>query len=472
MPVSRVPFLFLSLLLALSACGDDEPALSSDGPLQVRMDAIVRNPSNALSYYVFWETSRDVPSELRYDCGDGEYAGTLSDPTPRRAHEAFLMGLWEGASCELTVVADEGEGEVTATDRIASAGPVPSTLPDLDVQVSMPERMQPGWTFFSLARANESHPRITVALDAQGRYRWYLARGSDQVGSGDEITLLPGGRLLLAAAEPQQIVNWEGDILFDLDQNAHHDAQIAPWDPEHILYLGVDTNCFEHTVEELDMNTGEIVWQWSLCENWTPQYRYGNWSHVNTVTPVPGERAVVISSRNQDALFKIQRDTDELEWVLGRDGDFAMEDEALFYRQHAPEFLETDDGSVEILLFDNGVGREELSVLNEPLAWERRWSRLVTYRLSFDESGAPDRADVVWEYDGGDRPFAENRSDVDRLPNGNTLAVWVWIQPGPHVRYEEIDADSEVVWRAESPEGWASYRIERIEAPAGFVIGD
>ncbi len=115
-----------------------------------------------------------------------------------------------------------------------------------------------------------------------------------------------------------------------LNHPAHHDLRISPFDNNHVLTLGssgVGCDQEEGTALELDMSTRQVVWEWRICDWWTPRVNYWAWSHLNTIEPFPNERAVLLSSRQQDALFKVNRDTGELEWVLGEDGDFAMDPE-------------------------------------------------------------------------------------------------------------------------------------------------
>ncbi|MEO1271389.1 MAG: aryl-sulfate sulfotransferase, partial [Myxococcota bacterium] len=405
----------------------DQPDGEMLPPVNITVSAVAQNPANSLSFYVLWDTDVPVATHMQVVCGE-DYDQTFTGTQPRTSHEVFVMGLWEGASCELSIIAEaQGHARTIASTTIDEAGPLPMQMPTLDVQVMKLDKMQRGWTLWSVTGAETAFDRLVVATDEQGRTRWYYRPGSSQQGAGDEIKVLDDNRILLTGADPQQIIDWEGNVLFELGTSSHHDAQVAPWDDRHLLYLGVSPdNCMdthEHTVHEMDMDTGELLWTWRICDHYTPRVNYWNWSHLNTVEPFPdGERAMLISSRNQDNIFKLNRDSGEIEWVFGQDGDFAMEREAWFFRQHAPEFLDNGD----ILLFDNGVQAEELRNLGDPVEWERLYSRAVQYRLHFTPDGQPDRAELVWEY-ADPTVFAENRSEADRLPNGNTLLHYVWV---------------------------------------------
>jgi hypothetical protein len=457
----------LSVALLAFGCGDDAPPTPPDGgaATEVTRLEVVENPVNPLSFFVSWETSYSIPTELLVDCGD-DYRQTFSDGVARGSHEVFVMGLFEGLDCDFTVhPGADVTGETTA--RIEDVGPVPALLPELDVRIVDEARMQPGWTMFSLASSQEEVELIVVAMDPQGRYRWTFSPGMGVVGAGAEITVHPEGIMIGAGIPHLLMTTWEGEILWRVDVFGHHDIRRSPWDPDNILMLSQNHEsggCGEHSAIEYDLSAEEIIWEWAICDYWTPRLDYNNWSHLNTIEPFPGERAVLISSRDQDTLHKVDRDTGELVWTLGRRGDFAMNEEDYFARQHAPEI--EPDGT--ILLFDNGLGIAEVERFGDTEAL-REYTRVMQYELFFDAEGNPDRAEVVWEYSTPEI-FAENRSEADRLENGNTLIHYVWVHPEEELILREVTMDKEIVWDVHSPPRTSSYRSERIEPYYGHVI--
>ena len=170
---------------------------------------------------------------------------------------------------------------------------------------------------------------------------------------------------------------------------------------------------------------------------------------------MPGENAVVISLRNQDNVIKIDRDTDELAWVLGGPpgrGDFEMDDEDRFLRQHSAEPLENGN----IILFDNGMGA-------------RPWSRAAEYALTFHPNGDPDRADLVWEFR-DETMYSTHKSDADRLANGNTLIAYSHLESTHQAVILEVNADAEVLWDLRSPPEWRTYRAVRERPYYGHVV--
>jgi hypothetical protein len=484
---SRFPVQVLALAVMLS-CGGGGTGTAEDGssdasdvdvpvevgadPVDVWPDAAVtvsdltvtENPRNVLSFHVSWSTSEEVSTELLVDCGD-DYMQTFLGATASLEHEVFVMGLIGGLSCTVTVHPDRvGLDGVTSVTH--DVGHVPASLPALVVDVMDVDRMQPGWTMWSVSEMDVEGDAHIVVIDEQGRYRWYHAAGVFYESPEAEVMPGPQGVVLGNLRADSQVLSWEGEVEWRLDSRSHHDMRLSPFAEDHVLFLGhgpgtCEYGGQEHTAVEMDMDTHEVVWEWWICDHWTPRMDYVGWAHLNTIEPVPGERAVLLSSRNQDALFKVDRDTGEVEWVLGRDGDFAMDPADHFLRQHAPEIL--SDGT--ILLFDNGLRTSEAT--HDGLE-ARTFSRVLQISLSFDSGGRPDRAEVVWEYVDPEI-FAFSRSEADRLPNGNTLIHYCYILPDLNVELREVTHGKEIVWSVTTPPGVASYRAERFEPYHGHV---
>ncbi len=435
-------------------------------PIAIADLYVVENPANPLSFFISWRTEIKATTRLHLVCGD-DIDQTFTSDELTKAHEVFVMGLYEAASCDVTVHATAQDRSGQAATRIENVGPLPEFLPDLTVTEYHAEQVQPGWTFFSLTRISAEAPDYVVGIDFQGRYRWMYVTGRMRTNGGHEIALHPSKQgLIVAGSEPQVYVSWDGREIWNLQKDGNHDTVLSPWNPDHLLYLGrssYNCNTSEHSVHEYNLTTGENIWNWYVCEHIIPRVEYNGWSHFNTITPVPNERAMLISSRDQDIVFKLNRDTDAIEWTLGRGGDFIMNSEAFFLRQHSPKILSNG----HILLFDNGLGASE-AARTQDLAWVRPYSRALEFELHFDTDGQPFSAEVVWEYTDTSL-FALNRSEADRLDNGNTLLIYVSLQPDFDQIIREITFDKSIVWNVHIPEDYSSYRSERIDPTYGFV---
>ena len=141
------------------------------------------------------------------------------------------------------------------------------------------------------------------------------------------------------------------------------------------------------------------------------------WSHGNTVAPVPGDR-VLFSFRNISTVGIIDKTTGDIVWKLGHE---------TLAQQHDPSMLPNGN----VLIFDNGSHR-----LNNPLPF----SRVIEVDRESNQ--------IVWEYQ--DNPpynfFSPYISGARRLPNGNTL-----VTEGMFGRMFQVTTEGDVVWEYINP---------------------
>ena len=435
---------------------------SIDGPpIAVDRLYVAENPANVLSFFVEWETDVETPTLLVVECDDGFVRDYASDE-PTDSHSVFVMGLVEGWSCDFTAVARVDGREGRSVYTLDQVGPIPEEVPDLTATVLDETRVQPGWTIWTLAQADTTGKLVVALFDHDGNYRWYsLPSETSRAGASSDARVIDGG-VLVGGWSPfprAMLVNWEGEIAFEATFRNHHDIRESPFTANHFLFLGWSSeNCegghIETTVHEYNRDTDEVVWTWRICDHYIPPTVRADWSHVNTVAGVPGERAFLLSSRNQNAIIKVNRDTGEIEWILGGPyNQFTIEPDDEFLRQHAVEAHPNGN----ILLFDNGE------------KGNREWSRAAEYELSFDDNGDPATAEIVWEYR-DDVLWSSHKSDADRLANGNTLIAYSYAKATTEAVVIEVTEEHDVVWDCRSPPEWRTYRAVRSEPYFGHVI--
>jgi hypothetical protein len=157
------------------------------------------------------------------------------------------------------------------------------------------------------------------------------------VGTHHDFVMLPNGHLIvIASINNTQVVPGTtvvGDVIIDLDQN-HRPVWI--W------------NAFDH----LDVARRPLG--------------FPDWTHTNAVIYSPGDGNLIISSRHQSWLIKIDyadgAGTGEVLWKLGYQGDFTLvagtDPTDWFYTQHGPSFTSASTaGKFSLILFDNGDDR-------------------------------------------------------------------------------------------------------------------
>lgn len=120
-----------------------------------------------------------------------------------------------------------------------------------------------------------------------------------------------------------------------------------------------DGHAMDSVIQEIDVKTGKLVWEWSsldhvgLTESYAgrPQknvFPY-DYFHINSVDE-NADGDLLISARNTHALYKIEKRTGDVVWRLGgRRSDFALGEGVRFAWQHDARWQ--PDGT--ITLFDN-----------------------------------------------------------------------------------------------------------------------
>lgn len=205
-------------------------------------------------------------------------------------------------------------------------------------------------------------------------------------------------------------------------------------------------------VQEVDVRTGKTLFEWSALDHIPLSATKVDVSsdedetgtkdgpldpyHVNSVTE-DGADAVLISARNTHAVYRIEKATGRIDWILGgSDSDFEMIGDSEFAWQHDAE--RQPDGT--ITLYDNeaapAVGDESRGM-----------------RLALDEKN--DTARVVEEYRPPEDRLSESQGSMQILDNGHVFVGW-----GSEPFYSEYTADGDLLYDAEYS-GGISYRAFR-----------
>ncbi len=463
-----------SVLAFATACSDTDSNSNADagqsefkdgGNNAINNLSVVPNPSNALSVYVEWQTDTPSDTSLDVSCGDDWEQSYQSDETTTD-HRVFVMGLWDGAQCDFTATSTADAGSTATATTQHDIGPLPDFLPEMTVHTRQQDQLQPGWTMVNLTNTADSVPFTAAMIDNRGRYRWYHQRSTSNSGSDTELRPMDDGVLMggnRGFMSPKKI-DWQGNTLWSSDFSMHHDIRPVPGENAYYyltdLYGECDQDVRSGALMKYNVDQDATAQKWVLCDYWVPSDMLTNddWSHLNTIEPFPDEQeSFILSSRTQHTLIKLDAANESVEWTMGVEGEFDLQDDELFFRQHAPEIQPNGN----ILLFDNGAfsGGEH----------SRPWSRAV--EISYDTDTMS--AEVVWEFRPDPDIFAPIWSDADRLDNGNTLVTFGLRNEDPdnNSSLMEVTSDSQKIWDVEVSNTWGWYRADRVvDLPVGSVV--
>jgi hypothetical protein len=375
---------------------------------------------------------------------------------------------------------------------------VPSDFPRLDVDRSGDPTS--GWYLTTLRTGPDDHT-FAVILDGRGAPVWYKRLSQVMI----DLKRRDDGRLLMTPSlgprygvQPDrgyQILSVTGTLVDEhltVDDPAdpgveyptdHHDyvpladgarAMLTyPLLSEQDLselgegYVDHDTIA-DGVIQEIDAN-GALVWSWRTSEyfgydevtfpkRWGPDPDYVGGEvdtfHLNSLGVVDdGSGDYVVSARHLDAVFRVDRASGDLAWILGS--------------------LPADT--------PNKVGAQRLTILDDPLDGPRRPhdARLTGDVLTlFDnrtDTGQPARAvayridtvagtaTLLWQIDDPEGRSSAGLGSTLVASDGSVLVLWGGLQP----MIEEYDADHINVMRMTQIGGGVSYRVVK-EPPSAF----
>ena len=294
------------------------------------------------------------------------------------------------------------------------------------VSIYDPERAWSGYTLSFFKRT------IPILIDMNGEivHSWPQARVRAR------LRLLPNGNLLAIGLGKGVIeYDWDGRLVWEFkidDGYAHHD--VIRLENGNTMLIAAKKG--DPTDDLLEVTPdGRVVWEWRSAEFLLEYFgdqpeNARDITHVNSLQVLPAnpwfdagdERFrpgnVLVSARNLDTAFLIDRETREVVWSYATKLD----------RQHEAMMIGKDlPGHGNILIFNNGLkGR-----------YYDRQSAILELQ--------PLESEIVWEYRSTEfySPF-EGVQQI--LPNGNLL---VGSSLGP--RNFEITRDGEIVWQWTPP---------------------
>ncbi|WP_165358713.1 arylsulfotransferase family protein [Haloactinopolyspora alba] len=213
-----------------------------------------------------------------------------------------------------------------------------------------------------------------------------------------------------------------------------------------------DGYVLDGVIQEVDIATGEVLFEWSALDHVDlsetensmedrdeqdgSEEKPFDFFHINSVTE-DGD-SLLVSARNTHAIYRIDRETGELDWTLGGNAsDFKMTGDSYFAWQHDAQRQE--DGT--ITLFDNQS--------SPPIGDQSRGLRL-------DVDTENMTASVVTEYLPPDGRLAASQGNLQVRDNGNVVIGW-----GAEPFYSEYTAEGELLYDAKLS-GGDNYRAYRL----------
>lgn len=368
------------------------------------------------------------------------------------------------------------ESDVDQLRALGYAGYADATVdPDVGPVVFLDaSRSEPGYNLFSNRMLSSAQ-----IMDAEGRILHTWSRPKHRHWSNCE--LLPGGDLLVLgsrfAAESEgsferyiMRLDWDGELLWKVDMEAHHDVELGP--DGRLATLTMGSRRIPVVNPEVDVRDngvailsgdGDVLAEYSLFDMLAANpdvFRFQavgemvlqgkpviDLLHANSVEyvranaheqrhPLYRPGTLIVSFRHQDTIAAFDLERESVVWAWGQDDISGPHDATMLENGH-------------ILLFDNGL--------------EREWSRVLEIE--------PIEGRIVWEYRAPNPKdfYTASRGSNQRLANGNTL-----VANSDSGEAFEVTPEGEIVWRFLNPnagEGGKRATIVRMRRYPNDVLG-
>lgn len=462
MKTLKIQLVTLFVLGATSACGFGDNDFEPVVPQVTKGPTLTMDPNEVTPLAGVVSLTTDIPAQVILVVSNGLDVWAVVFPDFQTEHSLPVLGLKPNGSytVQIRVTGQTGGSQNLGMTLPAVTGPLPPDFPVMETLVSMPDRMEPGYTlldrFFRGRNEDPSLQEYSMIIDSSGEVVWY-----SKLGGTFDTQQLPNGNLQWQAnstiVEQDLLGNTSSSLALEIPAGKlHHDLQQTvdgTWislSKETVIVEGFPTSTTDpdaptQTIEIRDEPFVEFAADGSLLRTCSlidllDEHRISyfslaktslglDWAHTNALVHDSSDDSIIVSVRNQNAVIKFSRSDCSLIWILGNHNNWAPEfeqflltppdDGTLFewpYAQHAPMITSTRT----LLLFDNGNNRASPFDGTQRVSDRDNYSRAVEYEIDGME------VRQVWEY-GSPASLATPRlfswfiSDADRLPNRNTL---------------------------------------------------
>ncbi|MGD8440664.1 MAG: arylsulfotransferase family protein [Holophagae bacterium] len=323
---------------------------------------------------------------------------------------------------------DPVEGFMARVDDAANLDELHEDIPFLDaeqwVELYRPDSSWAGYTLVLYRR------RVPMLIDMRGR----VVHSWPDVRAVGRARLDRRGRLLVIGVDDLiKEYDWAGGLVWAYalpreDDLPHHDVITLAND--HVLVLAQETATRSDYIQEVD-RLGRVVWEWWPRDHLDRHFpdrdrRYPDPTHINSLFELAANRwfaagddrfrpgNVLISARNLNAVFIVDRSTGDIVWQHEAGLDFQHE------AQMVPRGVL---GEGLVVVFNNGYHNRN--------AYRRSEIRVID----------PTDGRLVWSY--SDPAFFSTIAGAEQvLPNGNLL-----VTSSEGGRAFEVTPDKRTVWQ-------------------------
>ena len=431
--------------------GSPQPCVVPDDPAAVFGEVLVE-PSEAYPTVstVRWTPTLEGESWVSFGRpSDAPWSATAFDDDTG-GKQATLLGMKASTEYRYQVVVRTDDGTLCTEPTSLTTGALDPGLPSLTLDGDSPDLASGDFTLLPLCDQGGSGGCWTLILDGDADVVWAHPEGPLRAWlSLDGRAVLLNDHIYNPDHEGTiRRVPLDGGEATELSfLGAHTDfVEVEPgvyatfgWDLRE-YQGGARTIAGETIVEIAEDREPRVVWSTfdalepDLAQQHTTDPSWSTpaeiWAHLNHLHYAPDEDAYYATSRNQMAVYRIDRATGETTWTLGQGGgDFQQTGEGqISFNPHSA--IPTANG---LLLFDTGSGT----------------SGGCSGMSEFALDDPPGAVEHTWLYTTEDCLVTNYMGNAIELEGGNRMMVLAM-----NAQLHEVTPAGELAWRLQGPFGW------------------
>ncbi|MFT9268134.1 MAG: aryl-sulfate sulfotransferase [Liquorilactobacillus nagelii] len=425
-----------------------------------------------------------------------------------KEHQVPIVGLYADYNNQVTIKVQYKNGITDVKQLSIKTGALPKYIKTAKITVSNKNtsQMELGSNKLTLLNRTTKEP---FAVDSDGEVRWYSTLYSQHM-----LKKWTKGHFMMLTKSDQSGETYndliETDLLgrvykeFKFSAKAgstdatksevqyttliHHDLTRLP--NGNILATVSDgsSRYKEDTLAEISYKTGKVVkvidFKRLLPKSMWKSFTKGDdgkmdWFHQNSVDYDKTDHSILVSSRNQDLIMKLDYRTNQIKWIYSGKKSSTWPQKYRKYLlkktkgttttggQHGLYLLSHKNGKETIILYNNNV-----SVTNGDKKNSGKYSEGVIYQINDKKKTIKQ----TWSYGKqlGKKNFTVVIGFAQKLANGNVLLDFGYKNNGKESNIIEVNSQGQQVWNATVKNASIKayvYRAYRLEFyPTSYVF--
>lgn len=492
----QVGAIFLSLTLAANSNAQTDRTKSNTSlpgsatknqqarpSLFVHPPLVRDNPNRRAPLICIVDVQTSQPTKVQLEISDGQRTWKQWEAGFSTNHSLAVMGMYPDRQHQIKIQVASEDGSQQDTNSVQYAtGKLPEDFPPLDIDTSMPAKMESGIRMFAVNQWLNDTSIVDygylIAVDQTGKVVWYC-KTDDRIA---DFRVLRNGNILYQHGSyrflyeidifGRDLRSWyaarsvypkdESSIPVDCDTLHHETIELANG---NFLTLSTELRRFEKypmdefnpqttfgsawvvcdEIIEFEPNTGKIVKRLPitdlldhdrfgyLCNHnfWKDKYDEfidspsRDWSHANALQYSEKDDSVLVSLRHLDCVIKLDWINHEIQWILGDPSGWSpalkklhLDPEEGLRWSYHQHAPHFTDNGL-LLMFDNGNYRAVFP--QPPLPAAENASRVVAYRIDQESNSA--RQVYSYGLQQGDRFYSPFYGEAELLPMTRNLLI-------------------------------------------------